>query len=195
VTPSKGKRARKRKRLTHGLDPAASNTQAIPPVPEISKSVDVGLSHITRNLEGSIKSMSSETEHKEPDNQSRQYTMIFVTRGDQSQAFNGHFPRMVAAASRCRSPAEKIRLVGFSKSCSEKLNLSLGIARTSSVALLGDAPGSRALFDKVRQVVPPIEAPWLEEARKEPYHGTRINAMETAIGVKRVKKGKGSTTV
>jgi ribonuclease P/MRP protein subunit POP3 len=189
MTASKGKRSRKRKRLNHELDPAASNTQNIPPMPEISKSVDVGLSHITRNLEWSIKSISSETEHKELHTQKRQYAMIFVTRGDQSQAFHGHFPRMVAAASRRRPPAEKIRLIGFSKSCSERLSLSLGVARTSSVALMEDAPGSQALWDKVRQVVPPIEASWLEEAHKESYHSTRINAMETTIGLKRVKKG------
>ncbi|KAL6860931.1 hypothetical protein J3F83DRAFT_748024 [Trichoderma novae-zelandiae] len=183
IKPSKGKRAAKRERKTKmKLDePSDSIKMEAPPVPELSASVDVGFNSITKHL-GSL------TQPSDGPAQSRKgYSVIFVARGSQSPAFNHHFPQMVAAASRNLPDKEKIRLVGFSKPCSERLGSVLGLPRVSSVALSPHAPGADALFTLVQKTVTPVESPWLDEAAGTTYRTTRIGSVETTIGTKRVK--------
>lgn len=112
--------------------------------------------------------------------------MVFVARGNQASSFNCHFPQMVGMASRSLSPQSKIRLVGFSKLCSERLSACLGVSRVSSVAVLEDAPGAQALQDFVRKAVKPVEMNWVDEVNKQ-YLATKIKAVETSIGLKRIK--------
>lgn len=116
--------------------------------------------------------------------------MVFVARGDQTAAFNCHFPLMIAASSK-EAPAErKSRLVGFSKPCSERLSRCLGVARVSSVAICHDAPGAGALWDAVTAAVGPIQgADWLDGHGPPKYKAAKINAIETTIGVNKQKGG------
>ncbi|ETR99113.1 hypothetical protein M419DRAFT_87288 [Trichoderma reesei RUT C-30] len=186
IKPSKGKRAARREKKTKmQLDePSGSVKIQPPPVPELSASVDVGFNSITEKL-GSLTQPSDGTAHSD-----KRYSMIFVARGSQSPAFNHHFPQMVAAASRYLPDKEKIRLVGFSKPCSERLGSVLGIPRVSSVAISAHAPGADALFALVQNTVSPVESPWLDEAACATYKPTRIGSVETTIGTKRVKSEK-----
>ncbi|KAJ4398920.1 RNase P and RNase MRP subunit [Neurospora sp. IMI 360204] len=192
VTPSKGKRKRK---LTEQQGDA--KTPQVPPAPELAAYVDVGFSTISRNLQHlSAVAISKETEeakggeHDEKVSRGSKkapYSIIFVARSGQSSAFNCHFPQMVAVASKSQAKEEKMRLVGFSKSCEERLAAALGIPRVSSVALRADAPQAKGLVDFVREHVAPIEVAWLQEAGSGKFLETNIEAVPTKIGSKKTK--------
>ncbi|KAL7918020.1 hypothetical protein ACQKWADRAFT_324181 [Trichoderma austrokoningii] len=179
VKPSKGKRAAKReKKAAMKLD-AAQNLPKLPTPrsSELSACVDVGFNCITK-----ILSKTSDVA-----NPSKDYSMVFVARGNQSPAFNHHFPQMVASASRNLPEKEKIRLVGFSKPCSERIGNALGIPRISSVAISRHAPGAEALLAVVENLVAPVDSPWLDEVPNTEHKTTQISSVETTIGTKRVK--------
>jgi ribonuclease P/MRP protein subunit POP3 len=89
---------------------------------------------------------------------------------------------MVAVAS---NPMEPIRLIGFSKSCEDRLSSCLGIPRVSSIGLREGVPQTKALLDYVRQRVSAVDIPWLQEARSGKYLETKINAVEVPVGVKK----------
>ncbi|KAJ4162525.1 RNase P and RNase MRP subunit [Fusarium falciforme] len=180
VKRSKGKRtARKEKD-----DKKAGGTTEelpVPPIPEIDASIDVGLNSITRNLQA-LSQSDAEAAQDKPE---RQYLMIFVARGNQASTFNCHFPQMVAAASKSLPSTDKIRLVGFSNPCSERLSACLGVPRVSSIAIAKNAPGAGALQEFVLKSVPPAEAAWLDASRDAQHLTTKINAIETTVGPKR----------
>ncbi|KAK2595574.1 RNase P and RNase MRP subunit [Conoideocrella luteorostrata] len=181
--PSKGKRAAKRKKGDEGGKTAITDTDmAKPPHPEISDHVHVGFNSITRELEslsGNSEVRANKIHSKQP------YCMIFVARGNQSAAFNCHFPKMVTIASRKLGSSETMRLIGFSKPCSDRLSSCLGIGRVSSLAILKDAPGTEALWTFVKNHVASVDAAWLEEKTNPQYRSTRITSVETTVGVKR----------
>ncbi|EHK45663.1 uncharacterized protein TrAtP1_012692 [Trichoderma atroviride] len=183
VKPSKGKRATKReKKMATKLDgPAKAAKLPTPRSLELSESVDIGFNSIAKNL-GSL-SKPSEVANPSP----KDYSMVFVARGSQSPAFNHHFPQMVAAASRNLPEKEKIRLVGFSKPCSERIGNTLGIPRVSSIAISRHTPGAEALLAVVENLVAPVDSPWLSEVPSTEYKTTQIASVETTIGAKRVK--------
>lgn len=96
---------------------------------------------------------------------------------------------MVAIASKSQQLAEPIRLVGFSKGSEERLSACMGIPRVTSLALCADDMAQlKTVVDFVRERVPVIEAPWLEQAAKGKYHETKINTIQAPIGKKRPKK-------
>lgn len=180
-----GKRAsKKRKRLERESGNVAVPMVVDPPAkPEIASQVDVGFNSITNGLQ-----ITDETQENGKGSQVKQrYCMIFVCRGNQTTAFNSHFPPMVAASCKGAQPDQATRLVGFSKPCSERLSESLGIARVSSVAIQHDAAGSSALWDLVRKSVKPVQQEWLREARDLQYRQCKIVSMETSVGAKKSK--------
>jgi ribonuclease P/MRP protein subunit POP3 len=164
------------------LDEPASTAKLLTPRSlELSASVDIGFNSITKNLEslsGPFGVVNSSP---------KDYSMVFVARGSQSPAFNHHFPQMIAAASRNLPEKEKIRLVGFSKPCSERIGNTLGIPRVSSIAISRHAPGAEALLAVVDSLVAPVDSPWLSEVPNNEYKTTQIASVETTIGTKRVK--------
>ncbi|PFH60692.1 hypothetical protein XA68_10530 [Ophiocordyceps unilateralis] len=174
--PSKGKRAARGRREKVDAEGAAPASAPVPPRPELCAKVDVGFNSITRTLQ-------------EPsfDARCQPYAMVFVARGNQSSAFNCHFPKMVGVASKDCPPDERTRLVGFSKPCSDRLSSSLGIARVSSVALSRDAPGAAALWDLVRRKVAPVDMAWLEDAMSAEHRVTKIISVDTPMGSKRAR--------
>ncbi|KAJ4151015.1 hypothetical protein LMH87_011736 [Akanthomyces muscarius] len=96
IKPSKGKRAeKKRKRLDKG---AGRNTVPMavdqPAKPEIASQVDVGFNSITTGLQNTNKEGKSDGRPE----REQKYSMVFVCRGNQTAAFNSHFPQMVAAS-------------------------------------------------------------------------------------------------
>ena len=193
VVPSKGKRSNSRKRK---LGKAAQVEQSIPPAPAVSAFVDVGLARITKVLEQSASQsqvLEDSVGHGDGDEEKTgpppTYSVVFIARSGQPSAFNNHFPQMVAVAADSHRHNEPIRLVGFSKSCEERLSACLGIPRASSVALREGAPQSKPLVDFVRQHVSPIEVAWLKEAREADFLATKIKSVQTTVGAKRQKKG------
>jgi ribonuclease P/MRP protein subunit POP3 len=91
---------------------------------------------------------------------------------------------MVAVAS---STTEPIRLVGFSRSCEDRLSSCLGIPRVSSIGLREGVPQAKALLDFVRQHVPAVDMHWLQETKRGEYLETKINALEVPVGTKKQK--------
>ncbi|PHH59567.1 hypothetical protein CDD81_2855 [Ophiocordyceps australis] len=179
IKSSKGKRAAKKQAQL--AKPTPSESALVPPKPELDAKVDVGFNSITRTLQEMAQPRTQvETERKI-------YTMIFVARGNQSPAFNCHFPKMIAAASKHLPAEQEIRLVGFSKPCSERLSSCLGVPRVSSVAVTRDAPGAEALWTFVREVVAPINSSWLQDIRSSDFQGTKIGFSETVVGSKRAR--------
>lgn len=151
-----------------------------PQKPALDGHVDAGFNSITRTLQN----RTGET--AEPGKQ-RTYSMVFVSRGDQTSAFNSQFPSMVAASVRDVPHESKTRLVGFSKPCSDKLSASLGLARVSSVAISSDAPGVDALSQLVKQTVKPVHSEWLADVSSTKYKATQIKSVETTVGPKKSK--------
>ncbi|OAQ95087.1 RNase p and RNase mrp subunit [Purpureocillium lilacinum] len=190
--PSKGKRSGKT-RADSAADASVANethVQTAPQKPELSAHVDVGFNSITRKLEETSKETPKargDTSAQATGDAKRPYSMIFVARGNQSSAFNCHFPRMVGAATRASPSEERTRLVGFSKPCSERLSAVLGVARVSSVAVMRDAPGAEALWAFVQKTVSPVDTSWLEESKASAYRPTQIGSTETIVGAKKAK--------
>lgn len=170
---SKGKRNRARKRKRDQGDANKEEDVATPLPPAVASCVDVGLSHITRTLQSRADT----------------YTLVFVVRSGPPSAFSNHLPQMVAVASKAWAPAEPVRLVGFSKSCQERLSACMGIPRVTSIAIKpGDMAQLKALVDFVQKRVAPVCVPWLEEAGQAAFRETRINTIQAPIGKKRQKR-------
>ncbi|KAG6039647.1 hypothetical protein E4U41_002344 [Claviceps citrina] len=185
---SQGKREAKRKARVTAVKSEASVPKRVKP--ELVEHVVVGFNAITRGLES--MSSGNETNHAGESSEPL-YSMIFVSRGNQSAAFNCHFPKMVGVASKkmCASPTKDIKLIGLSKPCSDRLAYCLGIARVSSLAIKEDAPGAEALWTFINSHVASVDVPWLVNPRSIQYEPTHIAAVETKIGTKRVKTSKG----
>lgn len=179
---SKGKRAAQKEKEAKKIEDDLEQPP-VPPMPELEASIDVGLNSITRNLQ-SCSSKDTECTEDEP---KRQYSMVFVARGNQASTFNCHFPQMVGAASKNLPPDSQIRLVGFSKPCSERLSTCLGVPRVSSIAIVKDAPGAGALQEFVMKTVAPVDASWLNAAPSTDYIAPKINAVETTVGPRRAQ--------
>ncbi|POS74787.1 hypothetical protein DHEL01_v206815 [Diaporthe helianthi] len=190
IQPSKGKKAKAQKRkLDESGEPRAQ--LPIPPPPAVADSLDVGLTNITRNLAAccseaqavqAVAGRDGVQDHRPT------YSVVFVVRSATPSTFFSHLPQMVAIAS--RQMDEPIRLVGFSKSCEERLSACLGIPRASSVALrAGESGQVKALIDFVRTRVAPVEALWVEDGSKGQFCETKINSIQAPIGAKRQKRG------
>ncbi|TLS29883.1 hypothetical protein PpBr36_03378 [Pyricularia pennisetigena] len=192
LAPSRGKRSKKKskRQASDGQTPGSERVK--PPPPELSAFVDVGLASITRCLQENSESsiISSSDDQQSPENSKRTpYAMILVARSGHSSAFHSHFPQMVAMASQSRPDQPSIRLVGFSKSCEDRLSDCLGVPRVSSVALRAGAPLSKPLIEFVRQNVPVIEIPWVKEVAAG-YQETKIKTVEASVGRKKQRVAK-----
>ncbi|KAM3519894.1 hypothetical protein NHJ13051_007203 [Beauveria bassiana] len=187
IKTSKGKRAeKKRKRQEKDEDKTTfpmAMAANLPVKPETASQVDVGFNSITRGFQNA----NNETSVDGVVVKRQRYSMVFVCRGNQSAAFNSHFPQMVAASSADVQPEHATRLIGFSKPCSSRLSSCLGLARVSAVAIKSDAAGSCALWDLVKKSVKPVQCEWLDEARSLQYRQTQIVSLETSVGSKKTK--------
>ncbi|KAK4043996.1 hypothetical protein C8A01DRAFT_12518 [Parachaetomium inaequale] len=194
ITPSKGKRKRSKKAGSPEKPAEATPALTAPPLPELAAHVDVGLSHISRALQGMsgkdkpspppIATPSERTE-EEPKADANPYSVVFVARSGQSSAFHCHFPQMVALAAQSQPADKAVRLVGLSKACEDRLSAALGIPRASSIGLREDAPQAKGLVDFVREHVAPVDVAWLREAPSGKFLETRIDAVPTNVGVKK----------
>lgn len=97
---------------------------------------------------------------------------------------------MVAASSGLHPLQSPIRLVGFSKSCEQRLAAALGIPRVSCIGVMEDAPNSKALTDFIHKRVPAIDVSWMKEVVSGGYKDTKIKTIET-IDRKKLKLSGG----
>lgn len=191
LVPSKGKRAKRRRRARQWKESAASQggtvpqaaalpTLAKPPPPELTSFVDVGLRTITQTLASlatpdkpPIQRDSGEGQQPHQSTSCRPpYAAIFLFRAGHASAFHAHFPQMVAVASTSLTSAvqpgnksQPIRLVGLSaQRAIDRVTESLALgpsARVSAVAVREGAPLAGPLLEIVRERVGPLNARWL----------------------------------
>lgn len=194
IKASKGKRSKRAAKRKRGLDEQLQKEPDLPPPPAVAGYVDVGLSNITRNLQlcAATSAIAADAEAKKNGETTapNPYSVVFVSRSGPPSAFFDHVPQMVAVASKSQQLEEPIRLMGFSKDSEERLSACIGIPRVTSVALRADGLAQlKAVVNFVRERVPAIGSPWLDQAAKGAYHETKINTIQAPIGKKRQKKG------
>jgi len=217
VTPSKGKRSKKRKRQeAKTRDAAPTPTVSIPPPPEISSFLAIGLNTVTRILESSSQkskpkvgaiegaggeSLGTEDMSKESDPAKQtptyianslpldgHFSAIFVYRSSQPTILNEHLPQLVTTASLAYPDLPPTRLVELPKGSDARLCDALSIPRVSFFGILEGAPHSKALVDLVRECVPEVEIPRLQQAKESRYLPVKINTIETFSPVKKKDK-------
>jgi len=200
VPPSKGRWARRKKlqAKADGASLATATNPSPPPVPEISKYLDVGLPAVTRHLHDMAQRQHVQhaSENCIPDKHDS-YAAVFIAHPRQLSPLDCHIPQMVGVAANAQPKEEPaMRLVGFSVSCAERLSACLGIPRASCIGLKADAPGAGALLEAVRKGVPAVDSAWLHDAnRAAVFNPTKINSVETKVGAKRMKKSVRSKRV
>jgi ribonuclease P/MRP protein subunit POP3 len=208
---SKGKRSKKRKRReakTQNTTAMSEETAAIPPVPELSSHILVGLSSISRHLENMCRGQSPNGNESEPaempaafaiDNKgvikddavkAQNLAAVFVCRSSQPSVLHAHLPQLMATASIASLPLPPMRLVQLPQGCETRLCSSLGLPRASFVGLLEDAPHSKPLLDFVRERVPIVEASWLKEVQSAKYRPVKINTICTTAPMAKGNESK-----
>lgn len=192
IQPSKGKREKKRKRKEEGSTGA---DVAVPPIPEIGSFVDVGLSTVTRSLQNlaakghsSARVAAEDTTMSDGVQNGSLYSAVFVARSGYPNILSNHLPQMISVASGSHLSRTSTRLVGLSKACQDRLSDALGIPRVSCIGLRDGAPNSKALLEYIREHVPTTEAVWLRDALDTDFKDTKINSIETTIGISKHKR-------
>lgn len=193
---SKGKRNKKRKRQEAKAQNTAAlseETAAIPPMPELSSHILVGLSSISRHLENTCHRQSAKS--YETDRAQRAVTApnlaaVFVCRSSQPSALHAHLPQLIASASISSPLLPPIRLVQLPQGCENRLCSSIGLPRVSFVGLLEDAPHCKTLIDLVRERVPIIDMSWLKEVQSAKYRPVKINTICTTTPMAKGKEIK-----
>jgi len=90
-----------------------------------------------------------------------------------------HLPQLAATASRANPDLPATRLVQLPKGCDGQLCQALRLQRVSFIGLLDGAPYFQPLIDLIREHIPEIEIPWLQEATRSTYLPVKIKAVET----------------
>ena len=80
------------------------------------------------------------------------------------------------------------RLVVLSKGAEQRLGSALAIPRVGVIGLSRDAPESAALMEFVRQRVPEVEAPWLDEIAAGSYLPVKIDEIESSAPTEQKRK-------
>ena len=111
------------------------------------------------------------------------FSAIFVSRSSQPPILHAHLPHLVATASLANPEVPVTRLVQLPKGCEGRLSEALSLPRVSFIGILDGAPHSKSLVDMVRECVPEIEIPWLEEVKKSVYLPVKINTVESFVPV------------
>jgi ribonuclease P/MRP protein subunit POP3 len=216
LTKSKGKRSKKRKRHEAKKHTGEENPSQppIPPTPEISSFLAIGLNSITRALQESsqkpkppsLPKDASSSSHDAPDaseiteqppakpttpnpsssaSPTPSFSAIFVLRSIQPAILHAHLPQLIATASLARPSSPATRLVQLPRGSDERVCQALGLPRASFIGLVEGAPHAGSLVELIRRRVPEIEVPWLKEATDLTYLPVKINAIETFAPVLR----------
>ncbi len=223
VVPSKGKKRKKRKRkdvlpAEKTIDQDQSNNveKMALDYPHLLQYITVGFNSTTRHLELLAQSsmpniLNDVLPHIESNDanigskrmekveqQLKPLVAVFVPREDQPSILHSHLPLLTTTASLASSPSLKARLVSLPKGAVEKLRAALGIPRVGLVGLMEDAPGSVPLVKFVREHVPLVEVPWLQEVGTGAYLPVEIKSIQTSAPVeaklKPMGEHRGSTT-
>ena len=198
VTPSKGKRAKKRKRK-HGqtttnqsaiFSKGVSSDTGAPVQPEIHDHLTIGFNTTTRYLETLARNSNPSTEAeidavKAPETSVRPslnpaeikpLAAVFAPRSGQPPVLYSHLPLLTKVASLAVPSSPSIRIISLPEGAEDRLKTVLGIPRVGIVGLVDGAPNASSLIKFIRQRVSEFEVPWLQEAVKATYLPVKINA-------------------
>jgi ribonuclease P/MRP protein subunit POP3 len=173
VVPSKGKRAKKRKRDEENAAKAnaseltsASQAHTLPnqPPPEVSKHITVGFNSIVRCLDPAARRMidgsSASDNISGPDSEPLNLTAIFVDRSSCAEILWSQLPYLAIAAG-ARSALPPARLVPLPRGAAARLSSAVGIQRATIIGFGRDVPDAQALTQYVAEHVASIEIPWM----------------------------------
>ncbi|KAL7275753.1 RNase P and RNase MRP subunit [Rhizina undulata] len=203
LTPSKGKRSRKRKRAAAEVEKIIEGD--LPSAPEIASYVTLGLNATTARLEA-LASLSAPNTLATFEQTSNTTSLpkwasvrtgtsngplraVFVCRSDsQPSQLHAHIPLLCGIASRstgkgdgeeAQQTKKPVRLIQLPKGSDARLSAALGISRTGFLGLMDEAPGSRALLDFIEKSVGEITIPWLSQTEGASYHPTIIKTLKS----------------
>ncbi|KAI9665206.1 MAG: hypothetical protein M1831_002216 [Alyxoria varia] len=188
VTPSKGVRAKKRKRKQQDSNEGSSNVES-PSVSHIESKVTIGFNSTTRHLENLAASAMPSTlacppgssEVLEPVDQAEDDTKdrpshvdaVFLT-GPFNSLLHAHLPMLCYTASTANPELPQTRLVLLGASADPKIAEAMGLPRVGVFGLLSGANETESLMACVRENLPPVEVPWLKEAASAKYMDLRV---------------------
>ena len=218
ILPSKGKRTKKRKREQGRTDKDEESVSherevlkdALPAPPAIQRHVTIGFNATTRYLEDLAKRSTARRgrrygSREDTATNSKVVTLgcsetdtsmplaaVFVPLYDQPAILYAHIPLLAKMTSSAFATLPSTRLVVLSKGAEQRLGRALAIPRVGLIGLSRDAPESAALMEFVRQKVPEIEVPWLEEVVAGSCLPVKIDETETSAPLEQKHKDNAS---
>lgn len=185
ITPSKGRRSKKRKRHEGRSEPHP------PPAPDLTRHITVGVNSTTRHLEHLAQAAApnqqpqaaaaDEADAPHAPESLRHLPLIFTLQPP-SSITTSHLPLLTQTASRSLPASESARLVPLKPASEAKLAAALGLPRVGVIGIMDDAPGARPLLEYARQKVPAMDVPWLREACEARY--LDVNVLTEHSGMK-----------
>lgn len=171
--------------------------------PEIHNHVTVGFNSTTRYLE--LLAQESSRITNDVDNAGavaavkasanlKPLAAIFVSRSSQPPVLYSHLPLLTKAASLAVPSSPSTRIVPLPEGAADRLKAALGIPRVGMVGLIDGAPNASSLIELIRQQVPELEIPWLQEAAKGTYLAAKINAIQTDAPVNTKRRARNSSS-
>ena len=159
-----------------------------PPPPDVHDHLTVGFNTTTKYLE--LLAQKSNRSTTEVGNSSavaavntsadlKPLAAVFISRSSQPPVLYSHLPLLTKAASLVVPSSPSTRLIPLPEGAADQLKTALGIPRVGVIGLIDGAPNASALIDFIRERVPELEVPWLEEAVKGTYLAVKINAIQT----------------
>ena len=215
--PSKGKRAKKRKR--RGDAPIQNKSAEFPnggvsgtgalAQPEIQDHLTIGFNTTTRFLEflaqkvrpdsGEDENLNAVVPIKNPNQPSfdtariEPLAAVFALRSGQPPVLYSHLPLLVKAANLAVPSSPSTRLISLPEGAGVRLKSVLGIPRVGMIGLMNSAPNASSLVEFIRANVPEMEVPWLQEAIKGEYLPVKINTIQIVAPRKPKQKVRPST--
>ena len=207
VALSKGKRTKKRKRKDNptikdqsAAFPEGQLSEAdAPALPEIYDRLTVGFNTTTRYLEllartsisntdedkhsGAVVAITPARPSLDPIN-IKPLAAVFVPRSGQPPVLYSHLPLLTKAASLAVPSSPSTRIISLTEGAETRLKTVLGIPRVGMVGLIDGAPNASSMIEYIRERVPDLEVPWLQEAIKGTYLAVKINAFQPSVPLK-----------
>lgn len=156
-----------------------------PAPPEVHDHLTVGFNTTTKYLEllssrstteiddsGAVATVKTSTNLKP-------LAAVFVSRSSQPPVLYSHLPLLTKAASLAVPSSPSTRIISLPEEAADRLKAVLGIPRVGVIGLIDGAPNASSLIEFIREQVPELEVPWLEEAVKGTYLAVKINAIQT----------------
>ncbi len=175
--------------------------------PEMHDHLTIGFNTTTRYLENLARTSSPSINEKsgpmtaiktstqlslDPAN-TKPLAAVFVAHFGQPPVLYSHLPLLTKAASFAVPSSPPTRVIPLPAGAEDRLKTVLGIPRVGLVGLIDGAPKASSLIELIRQNVPELEVPWLQDAVKGAYLAVKINATQSSTPLD-PKKGTRTST-